>query len=522
MATDVPILVVCRDRVTPLVALTAWLRAAGHDRIVLVDNDSSHASMLEYLAECEYQAVFLRENLGPSGIWSAGVLERLGITGSFVVTDPDIVPDATCPRDALRRCAAVLRRHPDVAAVGLGLRVDDLPSHYHGRDAVLASGWVDGAEIEPGVFEAPGRVPFALYRAGAPPDGRMLRLGAPYVARHATWYVDSDAPSSEDRYAFQWARRDLLTWGPFGLVEPAAAGASAGRNRGSTQPPRDSAWPIGEAPELVAGSPGHERALETPMFSILMPTTGDRPSLRRAVEALLAQDYERWELVIKAVDAGAARRQLPVDDRIVLLDGPDRNLTHAVNLAMARATGDVFNWANDDDVLLPHALSYVAEHLRDAMWLRAPVEHVDDDGRHLTDSGNLPWDLVEQKKVPRVAQPGVFWRREAVASIGNFDESVPLASDYEYYIRLGERWAPRSVDRVVARYRFGGDVLSLTQQHVQNGQAERIRARSAYAELAKREAEIASLHPKPKIRRTGRVQRRWRQRRWPRRRSASS
>jgi glycosyltransferase involved in cell wall biosynthesis len=280
------------------------------------------------------------------------------------------------------------------------------------------------------------------------------------------------------------------------------------RNRGSTQGVRDSAWPIGGAPELVAGTPGHEAALDTPMFSILMPSMGDRPSLRVAVDALLAQDYERWELVLKVVDADAARRQLPQDDRIVVLEGPDRNLTHAVNLAMEHARGDVFNWANDDDVLLPGALAYVAEHLREAMWLRAPVDLLDEDGQRLGRSGDLPWDLVAQKTVSRVAQPGVFWRREAVASIGNLDESVALASDYDYFTRLGERWEPRSVDRVVAEYRLGGDVLTLTQQHVQNPQVARIRARSAYAELAKRDAEIEALRAeRDSLRRTVREMR---------------
>jgi len=170
----------------------------------------------------------------------------------------------------------------------------------------------------------------------------MLRLDAPYLARHMTWYIDSADPSVEERSTFGRARRELVTWGPFGLVDHAPA-ADGSRNRGSTQALQASAWPIGQAPELVAGTPGHEAALDTPRFSILMPTTGRRPSLRRAVEALVAQDYERWELVLKVVDADAARRQLPDDDRIVVLEGPDRNLTHAVNLAMEAATGDVFN-----------------------------------------------------------------------------------------------------------------------------------------------------------------------------------
>jgi hypothetical protein len=177
---------------------------------------------------------------------------------------------------------------------------------------------------------------------------------------------------------------------------------------------------------------------------------------------------------------------------------------------MEAATGDVFNWANDDDVLLPGALSYVSAQLGEAMWLRAAVALVDGDGRQLGRTGDLPWDLAAHKTVPLVAQPGVFWRREAVASIGNYDEAVALASDYDYYSRLGERWEPRSVDRVVAEFRVGGDALSHTHQHVQNLQVERIHARSPYAELAKREAEITALRAeRDRLARTRQQSSRW-------------
>ena len=47
-SSTIPIILNCRDRVTPLKALLDWLRRAGHERVYLVDNASTYPPLLTF------------------------------------------------------------------------------------------------------------------------------------------------------------------------------------------------------------------------------------------------------------------------------------------------------------------------------------------------------------------------------------------------------------------------------------------------------------------------------------------
>lgn len=209
-----PIFINCRDRLTTLKALINWLEDAGHERIVMVDNDSTYGPLLAYFEETPHQVVRLGRNLGPEAIWMADLPGAIGEQGRYVVTDSDIVPDSHAPNDAVERFDELLSRYPDVDKVGFGLRIDDLPDTYQFRDDVVdweAQFWEE--EVEPGVYRADLDTTFALYR----PSVRSrtfpaLRTGFPYVARHMPWYADSGKPSEEEEYYRRHADAAMTNW----------------------------------------------------------------------------------------------------------------------------------------------------------------------------------------------------------------------------------------------------------------------------------------------------------------------
>jgi hypothetical protein len=200
-----PILIICRDRLDPLLQLLDWLDSAGYERPVLIDNGSTYPPLVEFLAASSAPEVIrLRENLGHLAPWRSEVVQaKFGSVGPIVVTDCDVIPDAGCPDDVVERLAEVLLRHADIDKVGLGLRIDDLPDSYGLKDEVIAwerKFWT--LEIEPGVFDAEVDTTFALYRVLGETHAtiRALRTGNPYVARHLPWYSDSSDPSPEQIY----------------------------------------------------------------------------------------------------------------------------------------------------------------------------------------------------------------------------------------------------------------------------------------------------------------------------------
>jgi hypothetical protein len=218
---QIPILINCRDRASSLAALVGWLERAGHERIYLVDNDSSYPPLLDLYETTPHTVVRLGQNLGHKAPWLAGVVERVAGDGPYIVSDPDVIPDEGCPPDAVALFHETLQWFPEYIKAGFGLRIDDLPAGYRFRDRVRwweARFWSN--PIAPGIYDAGIDTTFALYRPFTP--FRLvpaIRTGPPYVARHLAWYVDSADPSEEERYYRARARADASFWEKSALAD---------------------------------------------------------------------------------------------------------------------------------------------------------------------------------------------------------------------------------------------------------------------------------------------------------------
>jgi hypothetical protein len=165
--------------------------------------------LLAFYEQCPHEVIYLGRNVGPRrSLFHIESLESRLRGRDFVYTDPDVVPIAECPLDAVDRFFELLARYPAVSKVGFGLKIDDIPRTYRHRRAVLkweAQFWKE--EAEPGVFSAGIDTTFALYRHGLETFSfDALRTGWPYLARHLTWYADSAHPSDEELF---YQRRDV-------------------------------------------------------------------------------------------------------------------------------------------------------------------------------------------------------------------------------------------------------------------------------------------------------------------------
>lgn len=249
---SVPVFVTCRDRVACLRVLVERLeKMDGIGPIILVDNDSAWPPMVDYLDSTPHEVIRLGENAGHRAIWNRAVHELLRQSGPFVVTDPDVVPDETCPEDTVTRLSALLDEYPTMPKVGLGLRIDDLPAWN--RLAVDVHDWESQfweRELAPGIYDAAVDTTFALYRAGAgPEESPAIRTGSPYLARHLPWYDDPDSPSPEEIFYRARARADSTNWHG-GPLEPPLAAALARRRRiqqGVADHPALDGWAVDES-----------------------------------------------------------------------------------------------------------------------------------------------------------------------------------------------------------------------------------------------------------------------------------
>lgn len=192
---DPPIYINVRDRVTVLRKLIAWLEKAGHERIILLDNDSTFEPLFDVYETTPHEVVRFGENLGSRSIWDAG----LAPDEPYVFTDPDIVPIEDCPLDAVQQFKYLLDRGLG-PKVGFGLYMDDLPADFRFR-AWEAGPQIQGPYVAPGTRRSLIDTTFALYHPSVKAHRyEGIRTTYPYQARHLSpsWY--GGEPSPEERY----------------------------------------------------------------------------------------------------------------------------------------------------------------------------------------------------------------------------------------------------------------------------------------------------------------------------------
>lgn len=204
----------CRDRLTVLKDLVAWLEGAGQQRIVLVDVQSTYEPLLNWLAATPHMVERLDQNLGHRAPWLAGLVAKHGgERNPYVVTDCDVLPDEQCPADAVDHLAEELVAHPSLLKVGLSLRIDDVPDEYPRVEAVRH--WEQRyyqRSVSESLWAADVDTTFAIYRPGVPyATHPAARTKSPYRARHLPWYRTGAPPPDEAHYLDQ-ARLGDTTW----------------------------------------------------------------------------------------------------------------------------------------------------------------------------------------------------------------------------------------------------------------------------------------------------------------------
>ena len=216
---NVQIIINSRDRVTPLSQLVTWLTKAGYTNLVILDNKSKYPPLLEYYEQIKNVAnvIKLGKNLLSKALWSWSEARHV-VKPPFVYTDSDVVPDKSCPHNVVEFLLKASEHLGEPYKVGLSLKIDDIPDCYSQAERVRkweAQMWTTeiGRVDNVPIYKAGVDTTFALYPAFRPFQISGVRVGAPYIARHVPWYVDSSEPTEEDLFYKQHVAHGTHTWG---------------------------------------------------------------------------------------------------------------------------------------------------------------------------------------------------------------------------------------------------------------------------------------------------------------------
>lgn len=201
-----------------------------------------------------------------------------------------------------------------------------------------------------------------------------------------------------------------------------------------------------------------------PTISLVTPSLNQGRFLRETIESVLSQDCPRLEYFVQ--DGGSTDGTLDLlaeyAGRVPFVSEPDRGQADAINRALRRARGEVLGYLNSDDLLRPGALRAVGEKFAahpDVLFVWGRAAYIDAEGKVVAPYLVRPEALSRLADSCFIAQPAAFFRRRVWDEVGEFDETLHHAMDYDYWLRIAERFGPscgRFLDRELAGARMHG------------------------------------------------------------------
>jgi glycosyltransferase involved in cell wall biosynthesis len=208
-----------------------------------------------------------------------------------------------------------------------------------------------------------------------------------------------------------------------------------------------------------------------PLVSVIIPTYNRAWILKEAVDSVLAQHFQDYELIV--VDDGST------DDtgflladygrRLIVVRQPNLGVSAARNAGIKEARGQYLAFLDSDDLWLPDKLevqvAYLAQNSdvqicqTEEIWIRNGVQ-VNPKRRHRKPSGMI---FKRSLELCLVSPSAVMMNRRLLSDVGLFDENLPACEDYDLWLRISCRYPVHLIERPLIVKR-GGHADQLSRQ----------------------------------------------------------
>jgi Glycosyltransferases involved in cell wall biogenesis len=152
------------------------------------------------------------------------------------------------------------------------------------------------------------------------------------------------------------------------------------------------------------------------LVSIIMPVYNTAPFLRQAIESVVAQTHQDWELLV--VDDGSTdgsgeiiRELTSGDKRIVAFHQKNSGVSSARNLALNNMKGDYFCFLDADDWLPPHSIALRLEKFSESVkigFVDGCVQVYDEAGKRIEKTWKPSFSGNPKKALLRLSEECFF------------------------------------------------------------------------------------------------------------------
>lgn len=228
----------------------------------------------------------------------------------------------------------------------------------------------------------------------------------------------------------------------------------------------------------------HSQISENPLVSVIVPFLNVQSYFKEAIESVIAQTYENWELLL--VDDGSSdgsteiaqqyAKQYP--EKIYYLEHErhqNRGASASRNLGIRNSKGAYIGFLDGDDVWFPFNLNLLVGHLNSqpeaamvygsTQWWYSWTGNSDDTNRdYICDLGLQPNTLYKPPALfipyfllPSAITPctcSLLIRREVVEAIGGFEENFKyIYTDQVFYAKIALKSSIFVLSECGAKYR---------------------------------------------------------------------
>jgi glycosyltransferase involved in cell wall biosynthesis len=206
-----------------------------------------------------------------------------------------------------------------------------------------------------------------------------------------------------------------------------------------------------------------------PLVSVVIPTYNRWPMIGEAVQSVLAQTFDRFELFV--VDDGSTDSTVPSlrqrHPKLKVVTQPRAGVSAARNAGVAMAQGKYIAFLDSDDLWSPAKLAVQTNFMErnsgvricqtEETWIRNGIR-VNPKLKHRKPAGDI---FRRSLELCLVSPSAVMMTKELFYLAGRFDESFPVCEDYDLWLRIAVCHPVHFIDRPLVTKRGGhADQLS--------------------------------------------------------------
>lgn len=205
------------------------------------------------------------------------------------------------------------------------------------------------------------------------------------------------------------------------------------------------------------------------LISIVLPVFNGERFLRQAMESIVRQTYENFELIV--VNDCSTDGTLEIikefmqrDNRIRLINNKlNQKLPKSLNIGFAEARGSYYTWTSDDNCYNENAIEimyqYMEEHPLCGM-VYADMQYIDENMQIIGENHSDKNDIYLYNCVGAC----FLYKSQCREVVGDYDAERILVEDYDYWLRIAQVYELGHIDKKLYRYRYHTNSLTATRQ----------------------------------------------------------